>query len=100
MSSDVIFDGSSVTFSVKVVPRASKSELLRADDGLMRLRIASPPVDGAANDEIVRFFSKVFGVSKSSVEILSGDRSRIKCICISNASANTIGIIGDILRGR
>jgi len=97
MSPDVSIDGDRVTFSVRVVPRASKSELLSGEDGTLRLRIASPPVDGAANDEIVRFLSKAFGVSKGSVSIVSGDKSKVKRICVSGACERTLTKIDEIL---
>ena len=74
-------------FAVRVVPRASKSEIVGARDGALKVRIASPPVDGAANAELVKFLSKTFGVSKSAVEILSGQTARTKQIKISGLSA-------------
>jgi uncharacterized protein len=76
-----------LVFNVRVVPRASKSEIVGEMDGALKVRIASPPVDGAANSELVKLFSKTFGVSKSEVEILSGQTSKAKQIKISNLSA-------------
>ena len=76
-----------VVVNVRVVPRASKSEIVGAYEGALKVRIASPPVDGAANSELVRLFSKTFGVSKSEVEILSGQTSKTKQIKISNLTA-------------
>ena len=63
-------------FTVRVVPRASKSEIVGEHDGALKVRIASPPVDGAANEELIKFLSKTFGVAKSAVEILSGQTSK------------------------
>ena len=76
-----------IVFNVRVVPRASKSEIVGEHDGALKLRIASPPVDGAANAELVKLLSKAFGVSKSEVEILAGQTSKTKQIKISNLSA-------------
>ena len=72
---------------MRVVPRASKSEIVGEHDGALKVRIASPPVDGAANLELVKLFSKTFGVSKSEIEILSGQTSKTKQIKIANLSA-------------
>ena len=74
-------------FNVRVVPRASKSEIVGAYDGALKIRIASPPVDGAANAELIKLLSKTFGVSKSEVEILAGQTSKTKQIKIGNLAA-------------
>jgi hypothetical protein len=65
-------------FTVRVVPRASKSEIVGSLDGALKIRLAAPPVDGAANAELIKLLSKAFGVSKSVVEILSGQTARTK----------------------
>ncbi|HQU81922.1 MAG TPA: DUF167 domain-containing protein [Pyrinomonadaceae bacterium] len=70
----------SIIFSVRVVPRASKSEIVGEMDGALKVRIASPPVDGAANAEIIKLFAKTFGVSKSEIEIIGGQTSKSKQI--------------------
>lgn len=75
-----------ITFDVRVVPRASKSEIVGEHDGALKVRIASPPVDGAANSELIRLFAKKFGVSKSDISILSGESSKNKRIMIANLS--------------
>ena len=76
----------SVVFMVRVVPRASKSEIIGEHDGALKIRIASPPVDGAANIELIKLLSQVFAVSKDSVEILCGQTSKLKRVKISNSS--------------
>lgn len=76
-----------LVFNVRVVPRASKSEIVGELDGALKVRIASPPVDGAANAELVKLLSKTFGVAKSDVEITSGQTSKSKQIKIANLSA-------------
>ncbi len=59
--------------AVRVVPRASKSEIVGMQEGVLKVRIASPPVDGAANAELVRVLAKHLGVARSTVAIVSGD---------------------------
>ncbi len=65
-------------FTVRVVPRASKSEIVGEIGGALKIRIASSPVDGAANTELIKLLAKKLEVSKSAVEILSGQTSKIK----------------------
>ena len=76
--------GGAVVFDLRVVPRASRSEVVGVHDGALKVRIMSPPVDGAANAELIKLLAKQFGVSKGDVEILSGESSKSKRIRISS----------------
>lgn len=69
---------SEVVLNVNVVPRASKSEVVGEVNGVLRVRIAAPPVDGAANEELLRVLAKKFGVAKSRVTLIGGLSSRNK----------------------
>jgi hypothetical protein len=82
-----------VTITVRVVPRASKSEIVGMHDGCIKVRLAAPPVDGAANAELGKVLAKAFGVSKSGVEILSGETSKTKRVRIIGASDATIASV-------
>lgn len=73
-----------VIFNVRVVPRASRNEIVGEHDGAMKVRIASPPVNGAANTELIKLLAKRFGVAKSDVEIVGGETSKSKRIKIGN----------------
>ncbi len=77
----------SLVFNVRVVPRASKSEIVGEHDNALKVRIASPPVDGAANVELIKLLAKTFDVSNSQVEIISGQTSKTKQIKIANLTA-------------
>jgi uncharacterized protein (TIGR00251 family) len=83
---NIVEKDSNLVFSVRVVPRASKSEITGEHDGALKVRIASPPVDGAANAELIRFLAKKFGVGRCDIEILSGETSKNKRIKIANLS--------------
>jgi uncharacterized protein (TIGR00251 family) len=76
-----------VFFGVRVVPRASKSEIAGELDGMLKVRLCSPPVDGAANAEMIKLLAKSFGVSRRNVEIISGQTSKTKRIRINGARA-------------
>ena len=75
-------------FSVRVVPRASKSEIVGEIDGALKVRLCSPPVDGAANAELIKMLAREFGVSRGRVEIVSGQNSRTKRIRITGATVD------------
>jgi uncharacterized protein len=77
----------SLVFNVRVVPRASKSEIVGELGSVLKIRIASPPVDGAANVELIKLLAKTFGVSKSQVEIIGGQTSKTKQIKIADLTA-------------
>jgi len=70
--------------TVHVVPRASRSEVVGDHNGALRVRIAAPPVDGAANEELIRLLAKTFAVSKRDVSVLSGRTGKIKQVRIDN----------------
>ncbi len=74
-------------FTARIVPRASKTEIVGQLGGALKIRIAAPPVDGAANAELIKFLAKIFDVSKSSVEIISGETAKTKQIRIEDLSS-------------
>jgi uncharacterized protein (TIGR00251 family) len=76
----------SITFTIRVVPRASKSEVVGEIEGSLKVRISAPPVDGAANVEVVKVLAKAFGVAKSNVSIVSGETSKTKRIRVVGAT--------------
>jgi len=76
----------SVTLTVRIQPRASKNEVLRLENGGIKIRLTAPPVDGAANEALVKFLADRFGVAKSQVEIVSGHTSRDKIVRISGVT--------------
>jgi uncharacterized protein len=75
-----------VVFTVRVVPRSAKSGLVGEHNGALKVRLAALPVDGAANEELIKLLAKEFDVAKSSVEILSGLTSKTKTIAIAHIS--------------
>jgi uncharacterized protein (TIGR00251 family) len=73
-------------FTVRVVPRASKSCVTGEHDGALRVRLAAPPVDGAANEELLRVLARILEVPARDVEITSGHTSKVKQIRARGAS--------------
>jgi uncharacterized protein (TIGR00251 family) len=64
---------------IKVIPNASKTELVKTETGY-KARIQCVPVDGKANDALIVLLSKKFGIPKSDIEITKGKASRNKTI--------------------
>jgi len=79
-----------ILLNIRVGPRASKSEVVGERDDSLKVRVTSPPVDGAANAEIVKLLAKTLGVSRSAVAIVSGKTSKAKQIRIDGVSAETV----------
>ncbi|HYE65841.1 MAG TPA: DUF167 domain-containing protein [Pyrinomonadaceae bacterium] len=67
-----------IKFSVRVVPRASRSGVVGEHDGALRVRVAAPPVEGAANEELVYTLARALSVLARDVEIISGHSSKVK----------------------
>ncbi len=82
-------NSSCTNLKVRVQPRASRTELTGIDeDGVVRIRLKAPPVDGAANTELLRFLGrKVLGIAPSQLSILRGGSSRNKTIAVEGLSA-------------
>jgi uncharacterized protein (TIGR00251 family) len=66
--------------TVKVHPRARRSGITGRLGEAYKLDLAAPPVDGKANEECVRFFAELAGVSRGAVRIVKGATSRIKVV--------------------
>lgn len=71
-----------IILTIRIVARTSKSEITSFMGGALKIRIAAPPIDGAANAALVQLLSKTFDVSKSRIEILSGQTSKMKQVKI------------------
>jgi uncharacterized protein (TIGR00251 family) len=78
---------SDLTFAVRVVPRASLSGIVGEYEGALRVRIAAPPVAGAANRELIKVLAKSFKLPQNAVEIVSGTNSKSKKVRIRGAQA-------------
>ena len=79
-----------ITFAVRVVARASRSEVAGEHDGALRVRVAAPPVEGAANEELARTLARALDVPARAVEIVAGRHSKSKQVRVSGASAERL----------
>lgn len=71
-----------LVFKVQVVPRASRSEVVGEHDGSLRVRIAAPPAEGAANKALIQILAQTFKVSRGAVVIMTGHSGRLKQVSI------------------
>jgi len=73
-------------FAVRVVPRTSKSAIIGEHDGALKIKLNAPPVDGAANAELIKILAKTFSVPKNAVEIVGGQTSKSKKVKITGGA--------------
>ena len=66
--------------TVKVIPNASKTEIITNDNSEWKIKVQTPPEDGKANKEVIKLLSKHFNISKNKIKIISGETSRLKII--------------------
>jgi uncharacterized protein (TIGR00251 family) len=67
-----------IVLTVRVQPRASHNQVTGIHEKALKLRLTSPPVDGAANKQCTIIIAKALGISRSSVKIIAGKKSRTK----------------------
>ena len=79
-----------VEIDVRVIPRAKKTECTGVRGESIVLRVSAPPVEGAANDALVAFFSAALRVPRRAIRIVSGERGRLKRIAIAGVTVEAI----------
>jgi uncharacterized protein (TIGR00251 family) len=84
--------GGAVRFAVRVQPRASRSEVAGLHGDALKIRLAAPPVDGAANDALVELLATLLKVPRRAVRIESGLASRSKLVEVDGVD------VGDVRR--
>ena len=82
--------GGVVRFAVHVQPRASRSEIVGLHGDALKVRLAAPPVDGAANEALVALLAEALAVGRRAVRIVSGASSRAKTVEIEGTSASAV----------
>ncbi len=78
---------------IRIQPRASKNEVALMENGKLKIRLTAPPVDGAANEALVRFLAERLSIAKSRVEIISGHTGREKIIRICGMGREVTDIL-------
>jgi uncharacterized protein len=77
--------------AVRVTPRARKNEIVEVlSDGTVKVHLTAPPVEGKANEALLKFLSSVLNVSISRLEIVAGATGRDKLVSVVDMDANTL----------
>ena len=77
--------------AVRVIARAGRNQIAELmDDGRVKIRLAAAPVDGEANQQLIRFLADALHVPKSAIEIVAGLTSRDKLVTVLNLDAETL----------
>jgi uncharacterized protein (TIGR00251 family) len=80
-----------VRLQIRAKPRAKKSRILGArEDGALEVALAAPPVDGAANEELVRVLAAALGIPRRGVEIVRGESAQTKLVIIHGLSDSEV----------
>jgi len=74
------------TLSVRVAPRSSREGVAGCEGGVVRIRLNAPPVEGRANEALLKFLAKALGVSRSQVSLVSGEKGRNKTVRIAGVT--------------
>lgn len=74
------------TMVLHVVPRARRSEVVGQHGDAIRVRVAAPPADGAANHELIRFLAERLGVARGDVKIVHGTAGRRKIVSVAGVT--------------
>jgi len=74
--------GEDLILRLRVTPRSAVSQLVTIEGDVLRVRLQAPPVEGAANRELLRFLADAFGVPKSAIVLEKGATARVKQVRI------------------
>lgn len=83
-------EGEAASFCIRLQPKASREAIIGEVDGILRLRVTAPPVDGRANEACLRLLAKALDLPISRLRITAGQQARVKTIRITEASADLI----------
>jgi uncharacterized protein (TIGR00251 family) len=79
-----------ITLTLHIQPGAKKTELAGLHGDALKIRLAAPPVDGKANEALVKFVAETLGLPKSAVSLKSGQTSRRKVLEVTGADQTVI----------
>jgi uncharacterized protein (TIGR00251 family) len=79
-----------VTLAMRVTPHARKNEIVGAQGEALKVKLAAPPVEGAANAALCEFMADRLGVRKSTVTIIAGRTSRQKVVRVEGVTADEV----------
>ena len=78
-------DGENITLTLHVQPGAKRSEIAGLHGDALKIRLAAPPIEGRANEALLKFIAKLFDVPLRQVELKRGEQSRHKVILVQRS---------------
>lgn len=84
-----------ITLTLHIQPGAKKTEFAGRHGDALKIRLTAPPVDGKANEALIRFIADTLGLAKSAIHLKSGQTSRRKVLEVLGASATTVAGLAD-----
>lgn len=85
--------GEVVTLTLHVQPGAKRSEIAGLHGEALKLRLAAPPVEGRANEALLRFIAELFAVPLRQVELRQGGQSRHKVVAVTGSRIDPEGLL-------
>jgi len=79
-----------VIMNVLVQPRASKNELVGIHGDCLKIKVTAPPVENQANKKICEYLSRLIGISKRKIEVIKGQKMRVKKVRISDSTLDEV----------
>ena len=78
--------GDAVMLDVIVAPRASRTRIIGVFDNRLKIQIAAPPVDNAANDALITYLARILDVARAQIEVIGGPTSRRKTVRLAGVA--------------
>ena len=88
----IVPENSQTDIRIRVLPRASRNQVVGIDGGVLKVKLTAPPLEGKANKALRQFLARKLGVPKKDIEIVSGERSRMKLIRIHGLSPEDVNV--------
>lgn len=87
-------NGEVLTLTLHIQPGAKRSELAGLHGEALKIRLAAPPVEGRANEALLKFIAELFGVPVRQVELKQGGQSRHKVVAITGSKVEPESLLG------
>lgn len=86
-------NGDVVTLTLHIQPGAKRSEIAGLHGEALKIRLAAPPVEGRANEALLKFIAELFGVPVRQVELKQGGQSRHKVVAVSGSKVEPESVL-------
>jgi uncharacterized protein (TIGR00251 family) len=86
-------EGEQVTLTLHVQPGARKSIVVGLHGDALKIRLAAPPIEGRANEALLRFVADSFNVPLRNVELLRGEQSRHKMVRVTGSGVDAASLL-------